>query len=196
MYDRFAGLYDVVYGWSLRPGRRRARERLAPRAGERVLEVGVGTGLDLQTYPPGCTVVGVDLSEQMLRRAQRRVARRREPGVALCRMDASRLGHPEASFDAVYAPYLMNVVPDPVAVGRELRRVCRADGRIVLLNHFAAPDGGWRPWDRLGGWLAVPTLVRWDLELAPLLDATGLTATSIDAVNLGGVTSVVVCRPT
>src|SRR5262249_37873903 len=121
----------------LQPGRRRAMAALDPRPGESVLEVGVGTGVGLTHYPRGCRVTAIDLSAPMMAHA---ASRRREHGltsVSLCPMNAQQLAFADGVFDAVYAPYVINVVPDPVAAAREMLRVCRRGGRLVFLNHFA-----------------------------------------------------------
>src|SRR5215467_11403089 len=125
-----------MYGVALEHGRRQAMTRLALAPGESVLEVGVGTGLSALRYPDDCRVVAIDISQEMLERARQRLARRRVEHVTLCRMDVTRLAFPDESFDAVYAPYVVNVVPDPVGAAREMFRVCRSGGRVVLLNHF------------------------------------------------------------
>jgi len=129
----------------------------------------------------------------MLDRARSRFARRRIEHVSLCRMDAARLGFPDASFDAVYAPYVMNIVPDPVAVAREMLRVCRPCGRIVLLNHFCDTH----PVSWIGGVLgrvATRAGVNWQMDLDGLLRDTGLVAHSVERVNLPPVSSVVMCH--
>src|SRR5262249_31836387 len=183
-----------IYGVTLEPGRRRAMARLAPAHGERILEIGVGTGFAAARYPPHCRVVAIDLSAAMLDRARGRLAQPDLQPVTLCPVDAARLAFPDGVFDAVYAPYVMNVVPDPVRVAREMRRVCRPSGRLVLLNHFdQAPDSGW---NRLIGKLAAHAEVNWNLTLSALLEGAGLTAQSIEPVNVPRVSSVVVCRRT
>lgn len=192
-YRRLAPIYDLVYGIGLEQGRRRAVQRLAPVASERVLEVGVGTGLSARWYPPGCRVTAIDLSEAMLARARRRLGRGRVGGVALCRMDASRLAFADARFDGVYAPYVINVVPDPVRVLCEMARVCRPGGRIVLLNHFDPSTGTSPVTTRMAiGVAALAGGVDRRLELEPLLRAAGLEAVSVDPVNWR-ISSVVLC---
>src|SRR5262249_46825467 len=141
VYQRLAPIYDLIYGAMLQPGRRRAMARLAPRAGESILEIGVGTGFGLMADPAGCRVVAIDLSAPMIERAAARVKRRTIAHLSLCRMDAARLAFPDAHFDAVYAPYVINVVSEPVQAAREMLRVCRPGGRLVLLNHFDRVDG-------------------------------------------------------
>ena len=195
IYERLAPIYDLIYGITLAHGRREAIMRLSPERGESILEIGVGTGLSATAYPAGCRVVAIDLSAHMIERAQVRLAKRGIRHVSLCRMDAAHLAFADARFDAVYAPYVMNVVPDPVSVMREMLRVCRPSGRLVLLNHFRRDE------KRLGlesllGLMASKAGVNWDIDLQALLRAAGLTAQSVDRVNVPRVSSVVVCQKT
>lgn len=194
VYHQLAPLYDAMYGVLLQPGRRSAMTRLAPQAGESILEVGVGTGFGLRAYRSGCRVAAIDLSQDMLARAARRRQKHGLAQVTLCRMDATRLAFADGVFDAVYAPYVVNVVPDPVGVGREMLRVCRPGGRLVLLNHFddvSGSDAATRMAGRVASWL---TGVNWHIELEPFLAQTGWCADSIEPTNLAGVSSVVLCR--
>lgn len=195
LYQRFAPVYDMFYGATLQPGRRQALTRLAPQAGESVLEVGAGTGFGLDAYPAGCRVVAIDLSARMIARASARLRRHRLEHVSLCRMDAGHLAFGEAQFDAVYAPYVINVVPEPVQAAREMLRVCRPGGRLVLLNHFEGVEGGNAAVIGAVGRVATAmTGVNWNLDLQRFLEESGLRMQSIDSVNFGGVSSVVVCR--
>ena len=195
VYERLAPFYDLIYGVLLDHGRRSAIERLAPKAGEAILEVGVGTALSALRYPPSSRVTAIDLSAPMLERARTRLERRGCRHVRLCRMDAARLAFADGEFDAVYAPYVLNVVPDPVAVAREMLRVCRPDGRLVLLNHFDHSAIPRRGVNRFVGRLAVRISgVDWHLDLERFLAATRLVAVSIEPVNVPPVSSVVVCR--
>jgi phosphatidylethanolamine/phosphatidyl-N-methylethanolamine N-methyltransferase len=196
VYRRIAPIYDLVYGLGLQHGRRRAMARLAPKDGESILEVGVGTGLSALQYPPGCRVAAIDLSAPMLARARGRLTRRRVEHVRLCRMDAARLGFPDACFDAVYAPYVINVVDNPLRVAREMIRVCRPGGRLVLLNHFASRDRPDPIAISLAGRLATSaTGVNWNLELETFLRKAGLTPSTVEPVNLK-ISLIVVCSKT
>jgi len=195
IYQRLAPVYDLMYGVVLEHGRRQAIARLAPASGESVLEVGVGTGLSAKAYPPGCRVAAIDLSGAMLERAHERLQRHDVRHVALCRMDVAHLAFPDASFDAVYAAYVVNIVRDPVQAVREMLRVCRPGGRVVLLNHFREVRHKGQSVSRLLGsvaWRAGG--VNWNLDLKELLRQVGLTAVSIDRVNVPRVSSVVLCR--
>jgi phosphatidylethanolamine/phosphatidyl-N-methylethanolamine N-methyltransferase len=194
IYRRLAPVYDLMYGFALEHGRRQAMARLAPTPGESVLEVGVGTGLSALRYPDDCRVVAIDISQDMLERARQRLARRRVEHVALCRMDVTRLAFPDESFDAVCAAYVINVVADPVRAAREMLRVCRGGGRVVLVNHFREV----RRRNSVGRFLGRVAWhaggANWNLDLRTLLDSAGLTAVSIDRVNVPRVSSVVLCR--
>jgi len=193
LYERLAPVYDLIYGATLDHGRRQAMSRLAPACGESILEIGVGTGLSALHYPRGCRVVAIDLSAHMIGRARLRLARRGVQHVSLCRMDAARLAFRDAQFDAIYAPYVMNIVSDPARVAREMLRVCRPLGRLVLLNHFDRANGRHR-FDGLIGRLASRAGVNWHVDLHEFLRDAGLTALSVEGVNLPRVSSVVVCR--
>lgn len=172
-YARWAPIYDLVFTAVMKPGRK-AAAAAASRPGGRVLDVGVGTGLELPMFAPGTRLVGVDLSEPMLRVAQKRIVREGLRDVeGLVVMDAMRMAFPDDHFDCVVAPYVLTVVPDPGRTMDELARVTRPGGEIVLVNHVGAEKGpiaaieawmgkrsaslGWRPefpWSVLGDWIA------------------------------------------
>src|SRR5262245_48205399 len=88
VYEKIAWWYDYFFGPTLHPGRVQAIQRLGLKANDRVLEVGVGTGINLSLYPRDCAVTGIDLSESMLEKAQRRVDSKELDNVRLLRMDA------------------------------------------------------------------------------------------------------------
>lgn len=129
-YNRNAAIYGLV-DRLISHGIR--REVLAG-AGGRILEVGVGTGLNLPLYPPGSDVTGIDLSPLMLKRA---VALAREKGLKarLMEMDVQRMDFPDHFFDTVVATCVFCTVPDPVRGFKEIKRVLRPGGHIILLEH-------------------------------------------------------------
>ena len=140
IYAQFAHHYDKVFQWFFVPRHREAVRRLALQAGERVADVGCGTGLSLGEYPAGVNVVGVDLSEDMLALARRRTPRAR---VDLVRADAMRLPFPDGAFDATLCAFVISVVSDPPALAAELARITRPGGRVFILNHFRADNSLW-----------------------------------------------------
>ena len=144
-YRRWAPVYDNTFGRFTTEGRRHAVEFINQRQGK-VLEVGVGTGLSLPDYGRHLEIVGIDLSPEMLDKAREKVL---EEGLVNVRglheMDAGELSFPTGSFDTVVAMYVMTVVPDPEKVMRELARVCKVGGEVILINHFSQEEGvrGW-----------------------------------------------------
>ena len=179
-YRRWAPIYDFTFGLVAEAGRKHAVRIINRRKG-RVLEVGVGTGLSLPCYGEHLTITGIDLSPEMLAKAQDKIERKKLGNVAaLHEMDAGALTFPDESFDTVVAMYVMTVVPEPDRVMRELERVCAAGGEVILVNHFSQDDGvrGWferrlAPFAELIGWRPVfeldEVLVCDDLRLAERL---------------------------
>jgi phosphatidylethanolamine/phosphatidyl-N-methylethanolamine N-methyltransferase len=172
-YARWAPVYDLVFGAVFEHGRM-ASIAAAERVGGRILEVGVGTGIALPSYARTNKLVGVDLSEPMLRKAQERVSEHGLDNVeVLAVMDAEQLGFPDATFDVIVAQYVITAVPNPEATLDEFARVLKPGGEIILVNHIGAEEGlrrafeqwfapmarrlGWRPefpWVRLAAWAA------------------------------------------
>lgn len=134
VYDRIARFYDLVTAPMEWMGGGRSRGRLMARARGRVLEVGVGTGTNLRHYPAGVDLTGVDLSSRMLDRARTRVDRL-GLSVQLEQGDVEQLTFPDASFDTVTATCVFCSVGNPVQGLREVRRVTKPDGRVLLHEH-------------------------------------------------------------
>lgn len=172
-YDRWAPVYDLVFGAVFERGRR-AAITAAERVGGRILEVGVGTGISLPDYAPDNRLVGIDLSEPMLRKAQERVEELGLKNVEqLAVMDAENLSFPADSFDVVVAQYVISTVPNPDRVLDEIARVVKPGGEIIILSRIGAEAGlrraleqwfmpaaqklGWRTefsWARYEQWVA------------------------------------------
>jgi phosphatidylethanolamine/phosphatidyl-N-methylethanolamine N-methyltransferase len=193
VYEKLAGVYDFTFGPTLHPGRLQAIDRMGIRAGDEVLEVGVGTGINLSLYPRGCTVTGVDLSSGMLEKARERIVKKGLRNSRVLEMDAAKMQFEDESFDIVYAPYLISVVPDPVVVAREMRRVCRTGGRIVILNHFKSENRVVARLETAMSPLTVHIGFKSDLDLPGFLAQAELTPESIEKVNLPPMWSLVTC---
>ena len=192
VYEKLANVYDLIFGPTLHPGRLQAIQRMGIKAGDRVLEVGVGTGINLSLYPKDCAITGIDFSPSMLEKARERAARKDVPhSLRLLQMDAADLRFADDSFDIVYAPYLISVVPDPIKVAQEMRRVCRPGGRIVFLNHFLSPNAVLSRVERLISPLTIHIGFKADLDLPAFLTQANLQPISIEKVNFPRIWSLV-----
>ncbi len=178
-YARWAPVYDLVFGAVFERGRR-AAVAAAERVGGRILEVGVGTGISLPGYSPQNRIIGIDLSEEMLRKARRRVAELSLTNVEKLEvMDAEHLSFADALFDVVVANHVISTVPNPEAALDECARMLRPGGEMILLSRVGADTGlrhfverllqpvvcrlGWRSefsWGRFARWTERRTDVR------------------------------------
>lgn len=194
VYEKIAGFYDLFFGPTLHPGRLQAIQRMQIHPGDRILEVGVGTGINVALYPRTCQVTGIDFSASMLEKARERVDRKGLSGVRLLQMDAADLKFDDNSFDIVYAPYLISVVPDPVKVAAEMRRVCRPGGRIIFLNHFRSTNPILSRAERLISPLTIHIGFKADLHLRGFLQQAEIEPISIEKVNIPRIWSLVTCQ--
>ena len=174
LYSEFAPLYDKIFGKIFYSRLRRVIGDLHIPRGARVLEVGAGTGTSFPAYPRHCQVIGIDLAPDMLARAQGKIRENGWSHLKVMKMDALQLEFPDDSFDYVMAFHVVTVVPDPVRMVEEAKRVCRPGGRIVIVNHFTSdfPLLGsltetLDPVTRRLGW-------RTNLRLRPFIESTEL----------------------
>jgi len=136
IYSEFARYYDKIFEGVFFPRILQVIRELDIEPGASVLEVGVGTGLALSAYPHDCHLTGIDLAPDMLERARRKVAREGWKHIDLAVGDAQDLEFPDESFDYVTSFHVVSVVPEPKRMMREMVRVCRPGGAIVIINHF------------------------------------------------------------
>ena len=183
-YKFYAPAYDFVFDWIFHPGREQAMRLLDVKRNDHVLEVGIGTGLNLPLYPTHCHITGIDLSEEMLEKAQDKIIELGLNSVTLKVMDATVMDFGDSEFDSAVATYTISAVPDPVGVLREMRRVVKPGGSIVLLNHFRSDR---RVVGRLEDLVSpVCTRLGWksNLPFEPLLKQVGLIPDISTKVNL------------
>ncbi|MBN2566111.1 MAG: methyltransferase domain-containing protein [Candidatus Eisenbacteria bacterium] len=193
IYSTYARFYDWVFGPFFEQGQRIAVKMMRIEPAERILEVGIGTGALLPFYPKDIDLVGIDFCQEMLDRAVLLRNRIGMPSTVLRRMDATRMDFPDSAFDKLMAAYVISVVPDPVAVGEEMKRVCKKGGEIFFINHFrsenpliGAIEGVLEP---IGQRLGFSTT----LDLHDLLEMIHLKPVVERSVNLFGLWRIVKC---
>ena len=183
VYSNYAGVYDQIFGRIFHESREAAVRNLKVRSGDRVLEVGVGTGLSLPLYRRDCSVVGIDLSTGMLAKAQERVEAYGLTNVTLARMDAGKMEFADDTFDIVMAAYVVTAVPDYRKVMAEMIRVCKPDGRIIMLNHFTNGNRLIAAVEKVISPLCKHIGFRTDLSLTSVLEGTSLQVARKEKVN-------------
>lgn len=177
-YDRFDLILELLLF-------RRLRRAWFGRASGDVLEVAAGTGRNLPCYPSGCRITAVDVSEGMLRVARERAAKLGR-AVRFERMNAEELGFADDSFDTVTSSLATCTFPDPVAALREMGRVCRPGGRILLFEHGRSSVrliGRWQ--DRWADRHARQVGCHWNREPLELVEQAGLRPVSNRRSMLG-----------
>lgn len=182
-YSTYSGIYDLVFGKIFNGSRMAAINLLDLMPGHRVLEIGIGTGLSLPLYPGDCTIVGMDLTESMLKKSVKRVRKYGLKNVWLQQMNAEHLAFGDGLFDSVFAAYVISTVPDPAKVLAEMSRVCRPGGKIVLLNHFSNENEFVSRLEKTISPLCSHIGFRSDLSLESLLEESGLTVEQTIKVN-------------
>lgn len=173
-YDRFARWYDCVEGVLDILGVSRLRRRVFSETSDKVLEVAVGTGKNLRYYPRHCRITAVDLSSEMLKVARVRAAKL-AMNVHFSLADAEALPFPDHCFDTVVSSLSTCTFPNPVAALKEMTRVCRPEGKVLLLEHGRSDRewlGRWQ--DRHADQFAKPLGCHWNREPLELLGQTGL----------------------
>lgn len=193
LYSEFSHFYDRIFARIFYPRIAAVIRALNIAPGAKVLEVGVGTGLALDAYPPHCQMLGVDLAPDMLEHAQERINQNGWRHITVEAMDAMNLKLPDDSFDFVMAFHVVSVVPDAARLMREAERVCKPGGRIVVINHFrseqralAALDRSLEPITRRWGWHT--------LKRADVFDGVALELERIYKTSKRSLFTIVVAR--
>lgn len=194
-YRRYAPMYDKLFGAVLEPGRRALADAVATAGPQRVLEVGVGTGLTLHRYPDTCQLVGIDICEDMLAIAIRRAERLQNHQIRLYPMDAESMRFEDGAFDCVTVPYVLSVTPNPHRLVAEIRRVCRKGGLILVLNHFSG-SRGWRLLESFARFASARLGFRSEFDLSDNVLNHSWHVESIKTVNVLGLSRLVAIRNT
>jgi phosphatidylethanolamine/phosphatidyl-N-methylethanolamine N-methyltransferase len=186
LYSFYSPFYDYVFGKLLEPGRRKAFHYLDKRPHQKILEIGIGPGSTLEKYPACTNLVGIDISAPMIEQARKRAVQLNGGSTFdLQVMDASRLEFPDNHFDAVISAYVITTVQDPYQVCREILRVVKPGGQIIVINHTRSPNG--RVLGKIEDFLA-PVFVRigftTDLDVIRVMREVGMNVNQAVRCNL------------
>ena len=136
LYHQFSRCYDWIFGPAFAREIHKVIDSLRLPTGAKILEIGVGTGISLEAYPTDVQLIGIDLAEEMLAQAEKKIAEHNWTHIELRQMDALNLDFPDAQFDYVMAFHVVTVVPKPRQLMQEMVRVARPGGLVVIINHF------------------------------------------------------------
>jgi phosphatidylethanolamine/phosphatidyl-N-methylethanolamine N-methyltransferase len=194
LYSELAPLYDKIFGKIFYSRLEHVIDDLGIPPGANVLEVGAGTGTSFPAYPTHCEITGVDLAPDMLARARQKIQENSWTHLRVMEMNALDLKFPDNTFDYVTAFHVVTVVPDPVRMIDEAKRVCKPGGTIVIVNHFTSdvPLLGTitQALDPITRWLGWRT----DLKLKPFIEASKLKVEKIYKLNKASLYTVLLCR--
>lgn len=194
-YDRIAPVYDLLDGLYEHAWKRGLRAELFRHAQGRILDAGVGTGCNMLFYPAGSPVIGIDASAKMLERARIRARRLGRP-VDLRQMNLLALGFPDASFDTIAVTFVLLCLSDEQQEPalRELRRVLKPDGRLLLLDYHRSSrtTAAIRWWTRLvSGWLRWAFAARFDPATERYVETAGFEVVERKSCMGDGVTMLI-----
>jgi len=186
-YRFYAPFYKYIFGGIVGEGRREAVNALPREPGDRILEIGVGTGLSLPLYQPEVEVSGIDVSPEMLSIARSKYPSSKFPQVhELLEMDAQSLDFPDNYFAGSVAMYVASVVPDPAVMMREMFRVTKPGGPVLVVNHFTSSRPFMRQVERRLAPLSKKLGFRPDFCLEQFVESTGVPLHGVRDVNFRG----------
>ncbi len=193
IYDRWGKFYDLVFKDVFHEGRNVGVDMLDLQPGEKLLEVGVGTGLSLPLYPSTSEIIAIDISSKMLEKAKEKVHKMSLKNVELAVMDAQNMAYEDNTFDCVTACYVVSAAPDPHKVVSEICRVCKPGGRVVFINHFKSKKFLLAKFEELINGVCKKFGWETTLDLEPLLEANNLTLERQERVNIFDYWRAVLC---
>lgn len=186
-YRFYAPFYNCIFGPFINSGRKKAIALMEQKPGQKILEIGVGTGLSLPFYTSDVEVYGIDVSSEMLGKARKKFPRDKFPQVReLLEMDAQDLEFPDGTFDTVVAMLVVSVVPDPAKMMAEMIRVCKPGGKLIVLNHFASEKGPMRRIENFFAPLSRRIGFRPDFSLPNFLSIAEVRLLGIHKAAIGG----------
>jgi phosphatidylethanolamine/phosphatidyl-N-methylethanolamine N-methyltransferase len=192
-YHYYAPIYDILFGSILESGRIALVKEVLIKEPSSLLEIGVGTGLLIPHYPISCKITGIDISDDMLEIAKKRILQLPNQAIELINMDAEKPAFGDSSFDCVVLPYVLSVTPNPHQLITEARRVCKDNGHIIIVNHFSG-NRFWWFLEKLFKNLAEKIGFRSQFSYQEHIESHNWQIEKVKSVNLFGLSKLIVIR--
>jgi phosphatidylethanolamine/phosphatidyl-N-methylethanolamine N-methyltransferase len=193
VYSAWTPLYDKTFGIVSEQGRKELAKIIFLLNSKSILEVGVGTGLMLPHYPISAEITGIDACERMLSIAKNRALILKHMSINLIHSDAEHLQYADASFDCVVAAYVLSVTPNPELLISEIRRVCKKNGSILIVNHFSG-NKSWYVFEHLIKNLANKIGFRSEFSYQNYIQQHDWEIQTVKSVNMFGLSKLIVIK--
>lgn len=174
IYDVHSMFYDATFGRLVKRRIERAINHMNIAETDKVLDLGIGTGVSLNYYPDKGQIIGVDLSAGMLREARKKIRERGLRRATVFQANALQLPFADDTFDHVFISHVISVVSDPYTLVKEAQRVCKPNARIVIVNHFQSTNRFIALLEKWACPLCTKLGWRSDLALQDLIHRTGV----------------------
>ncbi len=194
IYSLYSHFYDSFFGTILHHGRLTASKLMNIQPGERILEVGIGTGISLPLYPRYAEVIGIDISQDMIKRAGEKKQRLGYTNVRLCITDASEMAFKDGYFDKVIAAHSIAVIPRPYETLKEIRRVCKENAEFFFLNYTGCNDTMISRFERVLSPLRCRLGLGKTIDLEGLLHSADFKIDFRDRVNIFKLCQIIKCK--
>lgn len=194
IYSLYSHFYDSVFGTLLHPGRRMASELMDIQPGEKILEVGVGTGISLPLYRRDAEVIGIDISRDMIKQAGDKKQRLGYHNVKLCITDASEMAFKDSYFDKVIASHSITVIPKPFETLKEIKRVCKENAEYFFLNYAGIDDNLVAKFEKALSPIRCRLGLGKTIDLEKLLNKANFHIDFKDRINIFKLVQLIKCR--
>ena len=194
IYSLYSHFYDSVFGTLLHPGRCMASKLMDIQPGEKILEVGIGTGISLPLYRRDAEVVGIDISRDMIKQAGEKKQRFGYHNVKLCITDASEMAFKNNYFDKVIASHSITVIPKPFETLKEIKRVCKENAEFFFLNYAGSDDNLVAKFEKALSPIRCRLGLGKAINLEELLNSANFNIDFKDRVNLFKLIQIIKCR--
>jgi phosphatidylethanolamine/phosphatidyl-N-methylethanolamine N-methyltransferase len=194
IYSLYSHFYDSFFGRIFHQGLRIANKLLDVQPGEKILEVGIGTGMSLPLYPEYAEVVGIDISRDMIKQAEEKKQCLGFSNVRLCITDASMMSFKDGCFDKAIAAHSITVIPEPVKTLKEMKRVCKNNAEFFFLYYAGSNNKLIAMFEKAISPIRNKLGLGKAIDLEELLDSASFEIVFKDRINIFRLCQIIKCK--